>query len=484
MLIGLTAVGIIYLPVWHGDAAIYLPYVRSLWERGRWMEFNLGEMSSGATSPLWLLWLLPWYGLFGVMGLKVAGGIMVLLAVLAAYGQALRIGMSVWEALLPAAVVAYCVAPAGFLGYETPLAALVSIAWAGLIPPEDTVAKQRPWVGLMAALTPLVRPEMAILVGVYALVMLFRRRCPLLPWLLVGGIIGLLYYGWMHLATGSFSASSYCRSFALREMAELRVWGFSFHLGLLMELLRSGLLFVAAGAVVGGWFRRAQWQAPQWQFMILSFIAYALFFTLVAPVNAVRYLAPVAFSAGSMALWGLERLGPIRSWVMSGFLLLLVLNLAARTLDDRRRGYEFERVTERECAEVLNTIAEPGATVLVYEVQIRWWLKPELRVLSLDGVIDGKVAPYLDSGDLAAFLWRYRPQYWIANEAVWRRPFLRRSFLAEVLALGTDSVERAGIRFVRLYTWPPERLPRGFYGCLALYRLSYTERGVSSDAVR
>ncbi|MDW8226060.1 MAG: hypothetical protein RMK93_08610, partial [Bacteroidota bacterium] len=239
LLIGLTGVGIIYLPVWHGDAAIYLPYVRSLWERGRWMEFNLGEMSSGATSPLWLLWLLPWYGLFGVMGLKVAGGIMVLLAVLAAYGQALRIGMSVWEALLPAAVVAYCVAPAGFLGYETPLAALVSIAWAGLIPPEDTVAKQRPWVGLMAALTPLVRPEMAILVGVYALVMLFRRRCPLLPWLLVGGIIGLLYYGWMHLATGSFSASSYCRSFALREMAELRVWGFSFHLGLLMELLRS-----------------------------------------------------------------------------------------------------------------------------------------------------------------------------------------------------------------------------------------------------
>ncbi|MDW8226080.1 MAG: hypothetical protein RMK93_08710, partial [Bacteroidota bacterium] len=98
--------------------------------------------------------------------------------------------------------------------------------------------------------------------------------------------------------------------------------------------------------------------------------------------------------------------------------------------------------------------------------------------------IDGKVAPYLDSGDLAAFLWRYRPQYWIANAAIWQRPVLRRSLLAEVVAQDESSVERAGIRFVRQYVWSPERLPRGFYGCLALYRLTYGEQPSASATAR
>lgn len=291
------------------------------------MEFNPGEMSSGATSPLWVLWVLPWYGLLGAEGLKAAGSIVVLVAVLAAYRQALRMGTSVWGALLPSVVVAYCVAPAGFLGYEAPLAALASIAWVRLVSLREPSLRHMPWVGLLAALTPLVRPEMAILVGTYALVVLLQRRWQLLLWVLLGATMALLYYGWVHVATGSFSASSYCRSFALRELTELRIAGVAFHLSLLAELLRSGLLFVGAAAAVGAYFRRGQWRDPWWQFAVVSVVAYALFFTLIAPVNTVRYLAPVAFIAGSLALWGIERLGSVGKYGAYGLIALVVLSL-------------------------------------------------------------------------------------------------------------------------------------------------------------
>jgi hypothetical protein len=35
--------------------------------------------------------------------------------------------------------------------------------------------------------------------------------------------------------------------------------------------------------------------------------------------------------------------------------------------------------------------------------------------------------------------------------------------------------EEEGIRFELLERFDPQRLPRGFYGCTALYRLSYSD---------
>jgi hypothetical protein len=48
--------------------------------------------------------------------------------------------------------------------------------------------------------------------------------------------------------------------------------------------------------------------------------------------------------------------------------------------------------------------------------------------------------------------------------------------LRDVLESGDSVVVRAVMRFERLRAWAPERLPRGFYGCLAVYRLGYEER--------
>ncbi len=376
---------------------------------------------------------------------------------------------------MSAAAVAYCSAPAGFLGYETPLAALVGVAWMS----QAVAASQQGWrIALLAALTPLVRPDMALLSAAYAGRAVVARRWSELVWLIGGSLVATAYYAAVHAATGSFSASSYCRSFALRETAVV-VLGIAFHPPLLRELAWSGLGLLGIAAAVGLWGQRNRWHQGWWLFCAGCAISYGLFFTTVAPINTVRYCAPIAFAMSWAAREGIRWLVPRlrwRRWVLVGLTALLFLTLGARAWDDRRRGYSFELVTERECAEFLNAVAEPNAVVLAYEVQIRYWLRPDLSVLSLDGITDGKVAPYLVTGAVAEFLWRYRPRYWVANSAVWRRPFLRASLLRDVLESSDSVVVRAGIRFERLRAWAPERLPRGFYGCLAVYRLGYEER--------
>lgn len=464
-------------PVWHGDAAIYLPYVRALWERGRWMEFNPGELSSGATSPLWVVWLAPWWGIAGEVGVKLAGGIGVVGATLVAVWAAYRLGLTWVEALVPTAAVVFAVVPAGFLGYETPLAALCGILW--------TVLAGRRYepghvLAVLAAVTPLVRPEMAMVSAAYGVAVLVERQWRRLGWLVLGSVLPLVYYGAMHVMAGSFSASGYCRAFALRETADLQLGLVRFHMAFLREFIASGLFVVCAAALPG---LKRLGRTEVGVFSVASVAFYAAFFLLVAPPNTVRYGAPLAFVLGHAAVWGVRGWGDtVRKLMVGGLALWLVLAAGAKVWDDRRRGYAFAVVTERECAEQLNRLAEPGAVVLAYEVQIRYWLRPDLRVLSLDGVTDGRVAPYLERADVEGFLWRYRPRYWVANDAVWRRPFLRGSLLAQVLQEGKEVVVRSGIRFERLYQWSPARLPRGFYGCLALYRLSYGVRGQAEGA--
>jgi hypothetical protein len=114
-------------------------------------------------------------------------------------------------------------------------------------------------------------------------------------------------------------------------------------------------------------------------------------------------------------------------------------------------------------------------------VQTRYFLRPDVTLLSLDGITDGLVAPYLASADLASFIRRYRPTLWIANNAGSYRPYLGRSILQRALdALGDSPATAAtytesGITFesVARRTRP---MPRGFAGWTMLVRITYDER--------
>jgi len=470
-----VGLAVAYLPIWHGDAAIYLPYVRSL-AQGRWMEFNPGEPSSGATSPLWVLLLLPGWLTLGVDGFKLTGAFWTLVAVLAAYEVALRHSSYVHAAALVALTVAVCCIPWGFLGYETPLAALAGMLALRL--------HRLPRAALFAAaaLLPLVRPELWIVLCAALVAMALQRRTTETLLAVAALLLPAAYSVLMHVLTGSFSSSGYCRALALREIAQLRLGFLAFNGQFLLQLLQTGLLWLLLALPLG---IARLWKRDPARAIATTVGAGALagFFTIIAPPNMLRYLAPIAFALGWLGKNGLISLPPLRhpSRRQAAFVLLaavMSLFLLAHSWRDIQRGYHFELITERECAERLNALAEPGAVVLAYEVQIRYWLRSDLKVLSLDGVTDGKIAPYAEPAKVADFLRAYRPRYWVANIAVERRPFLAGSVLERALrstSLQQPTYEEEGIRFELLERFDPQRLPRGFYGCTALYRLSYAD---------
>ena len=100
---------------------------------------------------------------------------------------------------------------------------------------------------------------------------------------------------------------------------------------------------------------------------------------------------------------------------------------------------------EREIVEYINKIAEENSTILIYEAQDRYYLRPDISLLSLDGITDGKVAPYPVNGDMYGFLLEHRPMYWLANDAVEYRPYLAQSVLMDVINATVD-VETATVR--------------------------------------
>ncbi len=157
------------------DTYIHLQYARNLAE-GRGFVFNPGERVYGSTSPLWvgLLALPIAAGVDGLAGARVLGGLATLAAVWLWWRLARRTIREPW--LRAASTVAWAshawMARWSLSGMETPLA--VALVLAGFV----AFTAASPWGGrprlasLLWALAALVRPECALLVGLWALAML------------------------------------------------------------------------------------------------------------------------------------------------------------------------------------------------------------------------------------------------------------------------------------------------------------------------
>ncbi|MCE5305647.1 hypothetical protein LLG34_08110, partial [bacterium] len=131
---------------------------------------------------------------------------------------------------------------------------------------------------------------------------------------------------------------------------------------------------------------------------------------------------------------------------------------------------------EKNIIDYVNNIAEPNSLLLSYEVQDRYYLRDDIDILSLDGITDGKVAPYLSNSQIDQFLKKYKPNYWLANDAVYYRPYLQKSILKNVLDsmtfLQKDTIRIADITFVKIYTNPePER--QSFAHSKYLFKIEY-----------
>src|SRR4051812_36669085 len=193
-----------------GDASVYLPYARNA-AAGHLFQFNVGEFSSGSTSPLWALLLaLPYLVGLGIGGAKVLSTGVAAVAFLATLFAAARLTRS-WAAgaagaVLVAGTMTFFSASLYESGLVVTLSALALLVGDGVLRSwRETARMSRHWgaalVALWAAL-PLARPDAAILVGAHALALVTfasvgRRRAAvqLVGLLAIAAVPSALYFG-------------------------------------------------------------------------------------------------------------------------------------------------------------------------------------------------------------------------------------------------------------------------------------------------
>jgi hypothetical protein len=489
--------------VWVGDATIYLPYARNA-AHGHPFTFNPGEFSSGSTSPLWTLLLaLPYVVDAGHDGARAFAAGFGCLAVGLTAWQAARVSRSWLAAALPCLFV---VAEMSFYAvslFESALAvglAAVSVLAGDRVARglrDDGAPRLRALVplGVTWALLPLARPESVMLVGAQlvglgaALGTGARRRIAALAATAgVAALPALAYFAWSQAELSVFSASSDARAFALREdLDRLGPFVLSDHA---VDYVRTlHFLPVLLAAAAGVWLL---WRDRRWRWLSvyagLAFAGYTFFLSFVAPgiFDTARYYLPVApllVAAAARALRGAE--GTAWQWPVIAVAALAFARPVWQFLHTdvpvyRKAGLSYYEVFEQDAAERVAARGRPGDRLLAYEVQLRYVLDPDIRVLSLDGATDAKAKPYRDPPRLTAFLLRQRPRFWIGDDNVDYRPYLHGS----VLARAQKRFERdprltaATIDGIRFRAIARRRRPLSplFGGWKILFELSYPPR--------
>lgn len=501
--LAMLAAGLLLFTTFWGDSTIYLPYARSI-AAGDFFSYNPGQFSSGSTSPLWAVLLSVPY----LLGADVWGAkLLSLLVCVAAFVVLMRLVRATTGGSAAAAIVAlYAVEMLTFFGvmmYESGLIVLlVSLSLlCSLRIAEALRSGNNPslhaWLRLAAVwgAIPLTRPDATVLVVLQLGALWWfsgggswRVLARLLSVGVIAAVPAVCYFGYSYLTVGAFSVSSVCRAFALQESAQ-RIGPVAYSKPALEYL--GGILYMILPAAVG--FDLLRRQPERWLGWAAAagVLIYSFLLVFVSPVtnDLVRYFLPIAplLVVGVATAFGrwerqAEQEGG-KGWSIALIAIALIFLIKpvgaviGQALEQRTRGYTFDEIVEKEAAQKINAIAPPGATVLAYEVQDRYYLRPDLQLLSLDGITDGKVAPYLASGDMVAFLKQYRPGYFLANDAVEYRPYLRKGLLFKVVAaFQADTTLRQftsdGMTF-HLLEHRARPMPKGFAGWRALFTIQY-----------
>ena len=483
-----------------GDASVYLPYAENA-AKGDPFTFNRGEFSSGSTSPLWGLLLgIPHLLGAGAAGVKVLSALAVMAGVLACAVAAQRFSHS-W--LLAAVAALFVLGTAAFPGlamYESGLTITLS-ALALLFGDRmlatwrETGAPGRARWALVAvwAMLPLTRPDAVSLVAAHVVVLAIFAPTglrggvrTLAPLLALAAVPAALYFGYSQAELGTFSTSSQARAFTLQELARDWIGPLYLEDAAIRELVRSPWVLGLAALLIALplLFRQRRWR---WVAVYggLAFLGYVALLTFVIPGfwDTPRYLGPIvpiAVCALAVALSGVARVVPL--WATAAVALLVIGGTAVR---DLRQDVRYARaidiserdVFSRDVTRRLDTLGRPGDELLAYEVQLRYHLRDDMKVISLDGITDPRVAPYRPEGDMTGLLKRYEPRFWVADRNPMGRNYLQGSVLQRALTAfrsDPDLRERTldGIRFRAV-----ERRQRpqtvGFPGWEILFELEY-----------
>ena len=503
--------GLILINSYHGDPSIYFIYAKNI-ARHDFFSYNPGEFSSGATSPLWAIILSPAF-LFpnAVMIVKIYCLILTLLSIFIAYKSFLYISNSKLGSAFGLAFLLYYALFPSLMCYETPLT-LILLSCLLIINKKIISGNHKLWtiilLCLLWALIPLARPDAIAIVIVDALMLTLynwnnKKNRLLTPILFIISLVPLaLYFAYSNAQTGMVSNSSYCRAFALQESAK-HFMGLSISTESIFSLISYPILLFALIII---WQINNNYKLLREQlsdnnslnavsqdnfFAILAFLiagAYFVSITFLSPVSdsIERYIVPIIpfiIVAIAKQIEVLFAKFKVNNRIMLALFLILTffipyIKISAYVAQEWNNHFDFDTIAEKNLIEYVNTIAEPNSILLSYEVQDRYYLRNDIDLLSLDGITDGKVAPYLSTSKIDEFLKQYRPNYWLANDAVYYRPYLQKSILKNVLDSATyfnkDTIQISDIKFIKIYTNPTPK-HKSFAHSNYLFKLEYGE---------
>ncbi len=440
--------GILLLNSYLGDPSIYYIFSKNI-SNGEFLTYNTGEFSSGATSPLWAILLsIPFFFSNNVVFAKVFSLIVTLTTHLFLVYSLKRISKSTLFILLLYSIVSYYTLIFGIMSYEVSLLLLaIPLLIIGVI--EDN----KKYIFISFMLLPLIRPDAIVIVIVTYGYLLLKKDLNLksdLLKLFISILPFSIYILFSYSLTGTYSSSSYCRSFALSEGTN-SLLGLHYSLSSILAVIAFPSAFLVLLLLSKRNYNKIT------VISIVSTLIYIIVFSVVKPIdeNPDRYLVPIfillTFSVATNYK-DLKTIGPKLKMVLLAILVFLFLLISAKVYK-YYNGFSFEQIAEKELVEYINTEMPLNSLVLSYEVQNKYYMRDDLLILSLDGIIDGKVAPYLRTSKMIEFIREFRPDYWIANDAVKYRNYLNESELSAIYNQNTkvgDTIKVENVSFILL----------------------------------
>lgn len=419
--------GILLINSYLGDPSIYYIFSKNI-SNGGILTYNTKEFSSGATSPLWAILLsIPFFISENVVFAKVFSLIVTLISHLFLVYTLKRINKSTLIILLLYFLVSYYTLIYGIMSYEISLL-LFAIPLLVMGVNED----KKIYIFISFMLLPLIRPDAFVLVLVTYGYLLYKRDLNLrsdLFKLFLSILPFTIYILFSYSITGTYSSSSYCRSFALSEGTNTLL-GMQYSFSSLLAIIAFPSAFLILMIM-----RRKSFNKI-FVISIASTIIYLIVFSFIKPidVNPHRYLVPIfillTFTV-AINYKEITHIGPKLKRILLALIMVTFFLICAKVYK-YYDGYTFNQISEKELIDYLNKEIPFGSTILSYEVQNKYYMREDMRILSLDGIIDGKVAPYLKNSKMIDFINKYKPDYWIANEAINYRNYLNKSELYQI----------------------------------------------------
>jgi hypothetical protein len=413
------------------DAFIFFRYARNIATGDGW-AYNPGDSAAnGATSPLWTLVLA---GAYLVRRDMESNAWLLYAGLLASTGllsfAALRRTGQVVAGVVAAPLIVLNPVLLRVRGMESALflalasAVLLVGCWSG----EDGRHPRRRAVllGVLSALLVLVRPEGAILVGLVLLLRWFEDRR--LPWLTVLSA-ALTALPWTLYSTVAFGSPVAGTLAAKSAQTRSGYFGSTFEFIRYLERLDDRWWSIAVVALAAVGLVAGLAAEPSRRFVLVlttfaacQFLGYGL---VVRPPVYHWYYAVTYWTVSILAAIGIAAIArfvaarlaaPSRSWVApavaaAGATLVVGLQISGQVRGDVYQGYEM-------ASEWIVQNSTEDQSVSATEIGVVGWFTDRPMVDYL-GLLSRESADEVGRGDLASWLERERPDFYIQHAPIW-----------------------------------------------------------------